>query len=112
MKKTLLLIVGMISITTAFCQKNSIYSVRSPDKKIVIKVEAGTQLHWSVTHEAQPIIEPSTIAMDLGKHGIIGKNAKVTSAKITAVNNVIDALNYKKDKIEDHYGQLILSFKG
>ncbi|RAW00953.1 glycoside hydrolase family 97 protein [Pseudochryseolinea flava] len=110
MKKVLLLIFCLISVHMVFAQKA--YKINSPDKKIVVNIQTGTDLKWSVTHDGQSIIEPSVIAMDLSKHGIAGKNPKVTAAKETIVNSTIDGLNYKKDKIVDAYTQLALSFKG
>jgi len=48
------------SILTA---ENKDFEVKSPDGAMILKVEAGAKLEWSVQHNGQQIIAPSAISM-------------------------------------------------
>jgi alpha-glucosidase len=101
-----------LSFTTAFSQNDKIYHVKSPDGKIELIVSAGRTISWSVNHEDTEVILPSTISMTLDNGGTLGKNAIVKSAKTSSVNQQINTPIYKKDKVHDHYNQLLLTLKG
>jgi alpha-glucosidase len=96
-------------------QKN--FTILSPDGNIQLKVEAGTKLQWSVSHQSQTIIASSSISMTLKGGEILGANPKVRTplsvgAKFEKINSRIAAVNYKKDIVEDNYNQLTLNCKG
>jgi len=112
-KTTVLLALAVGAFTLSYAQKNvsQTNKVASPDGNIVIEVTAGPKMLWSVSHKGQPVITPSAIALAADYNDTIGNNAKVVSAKVTAVNDVIDALNYKKDKVVDNYNELVLQCK-
>jgi len=101
-----------LSFTTAFSQNEKIYHVKSPDGKIDLTVSAGKTISWSVNHEDTEVILPSTISMTFDNGGTLGKNAVVKSAKTSSVNQEISTPIYKKDKVRDHYNQLLLTLKG
>ncbi|HEX2394600.1 MAG TPA: glycoside hydrolase family 97 N-terminal domain-containing protein, partial [Bacteroidales bacterium] len=97
MKKFLALSVLMILcpfLTSA--QKSKTYEVKSPDGTIILKVEAGAKMLWSVQHNGQLIIAPSSVSLQLDNGELLGPDAKVSSAKTTAVNTSFNAINYRK----------------
>lgn len=96
----------------ATAQKIKTYSVSSPDAAIIIKVEVGEKLAWSVTHGGQTIITPSAISLQLTTGETLGDKAAVISVKTDKVSSAFNAINYKKKTISDNYNQLTLSFKG
>ena len=102
----------MLSFTATFAQTEKVYHVKSPDGKIDLTVSVGKTIKWSVNHEQTEVITPSEISMSLEKGGDFGKNAVVKSAKNTSVNQEINTPIYKKDKVHDHFNQLVLTFKG
>lgn len=112
-KTTVLLALAACAFTLTHAQKNvsQTNKVASPDGNIVIEVTAGAKMLWSVSHKGQPVITPSVISLAADYSDTIGNNAKVVSARVTSVNNVIDALNYKKDKVVDNYNELVLQCK-
>ena len=96
----------MLLAITSIAQKSKTYQLSSPDGDIVINIEAGDKLQWSVSHKAQPVISPSAISLQLNSGEILGDKASVTSAKIESVNKTIAAINYKKSTIADVYNVL------
>ncbi len=97
--------------TILFAQKVKTYNVTSTDGTIVVKVEAGPKLLWSVTHKGEALIAPSAISLQLD-NGVLGDNAGISSAPIKKVATTINALNYKKAVIPDVYNELTLNCKG
>lgn len=85
------------------------HEVKSPDGSITLKVEAGSELLWSVTHNDRQVIEPSSISLTLQSGEILGNNARVSSARTVSINTSFDAINYRKNRIEDVYNQLTLT---
>ena len=95
-------------------QKN--FTISSPDGNLQLRVGAGKKLQWSVTHQSQTIIAPSSISLSLQTGEVLGANPKIRTpltvgAKFEKINNKITALNYKKDIVEDNYNQLTLNCK-
>jgi alpha-glucosidase len=95
-----------------FAQNGKILQVTSPDGAIVVKVEAASQLAWSVTHKGKEIIAPSAIALQLQSGEVLGADPKISSSKMEKVKRTINAINYKKDVIPDEYNQLTVRLKG
>lgn len=87
------------------------FQLKSPDGKIVIEVEAGTNLLWTVRHENTAVLQPSPISMTLQNGQELGTNPSIVSSKTTSVHQTIDAYFYKKKHVQDQYNQLALLFK-
>ena len=97
------------SILTA---ENKDFEVKSPDGAMILKVEAGAKLEWSVQHNGQQIIAPSAISMILEGGEVLGDNATIKSSSTEKINTVFTALNYIKSKIPDNCTQLTINCKG
>src|SRR5215831_243445 len=93
-------------------QRNRTFTIASPDGNIQLKVEAGTKLQWSVTHQSQAIIAPSVLSISLQTGETLGNNPQISNQKSEIQNNRITALNYKKAIVDDNYAQLTLNCKG
>jgi alpha-glucosidase len=93
-------------------QKPFIREFTSPEGNITLKIEAGTQLAWSVTSWGKQIIEPSPISMTLQGGEVLGSNARPFSPKIEKINTTFNALNYRKNVINDICTQVTLGFRG
>jgi len=88
-----------------------VLQVKSPNGKIVMALESGAKILWSVKHENTEVIAPSAISLTLGNGLVLGNNAKVISIKKSKVNTFFDTPIYKKKTVVDNYNQLIVSFK-
>src|ERR1043165_5073195 len=94
-----------------------IFTILSPDGNIQLKVEAAKKLQWSVNHQSQVVIAPSSISLTLQTGEVLGDDPKIRTlpsigAKSENMNNKITALNYKKNVVEDHCNQLTIDCKG
>src|SRR5689334_13613763 len=94
-----------------------VFTILSPDGNLQLKVEAGKKIQWSVMHQSQVIIAPSSISLTLQTGEVLGAEPKIRAlptigAKSEDIDNKITALNYKKNIVEDHCKQLTLDSKG
>ena len=102
----------LLSSSLLTAQKNQVFEVKSPDGNIILNVESGTRLQWSVQYKGEPLIAPSAISLQLMDGVILGDNPKISSAKTDEINTSLNAVNYKKSTVNDHCNQLALTCKG
>lgn len=88
------------------------FSLSSPDGRLNLSVEVGQSISYSLSHEGTSLISPSEISMTLEDGTVYGGSAKFLGKKERTVEETINAFNYKKDVIEDHFNELTLRFKG
>jgi len=114
MKKYHILLVTILLLSSFMlhAQKNKTFEVRSPNANIVLQIEAGAKLQWSVMYKSEQIIAPSAISLQLIDGTTFGENPVVKSAKNVEINTSFNAINYKKATVTDHCNQLTLSCKG
>ena len=86
------------------------YSVESPDGRLAMNVNAGEKLTYSLSLGGEPIVNESEIAILLEDGTVYGGNAKVRKVSRKSVNNIIDAVFYKKSKVSDIYNEMELRF--
>jgi len=84
------------------------YHAESPDGKIRLTVNADKEITWQVDHEDTRVIVPSAISLHLSGGEVYGKRVKVTKVSRNTVNTSFETPFYKKDKVIDHYSQLLL----
>ena len=110
--QTNLVIILLFVAVTVTGQQLKTYQLTSPDGKIVLTVEAGAKMKWSVMHKGEIMIASSPASLQLQTGEVLGDMAVVVSAKTNTVNTTIKAINYKKSIIIDHYNQLTVNCKG
>lgn len=111
MKKSFFVALTLLCFSiTAFAQKQ--YDLVSPNGKLKIEISAGNQLTYSVSHNGDLLLEKSPISMKLTDGRNLAVNAKVKKTARKTVNETIDAVIYKKNKVSNHYNELNLSFSG
>lgn len=111
MKKWKLVFAGLFFLLSSRAQKQKGFDIKSLDGRIVLHVEAGEKLIWSVQHKGQQIIEPSAISMQLSD-AVLGDKASILSSKIEKIARTIHAINYFKTTITDEYNQFTLNCRG
>jgi alpha-glucosidase len=102
----------LLSSSSIYAQKTQFFEVKSPDGNIILKVESGAKLQWSVMHKGELIIAPSAISLQLNDGTTLGDNAIIKSPKNEIINTTFNAINYKKATVTDHCNQLTLNCKG
>ena len=111
MKKHILILSLLTFLSSGiFAQKQ--YTLTSPDHNIMVTVQTGEQLSYSVTHGSTLVLDNSPISMTLENGVVLGAPAKVSSAKTKAVNEEIKASIYKKTSVQDYYNELAIGFRG
>ncbi|MEP7143414.1 MAG: glycoside hydrolase family 97 protein [Ferruginibacter sp.] len=107
-----LALILLLAVTDAPAQKSKVFSLASPDGKIIVTVESGAKMNWSAKHGPDIIIAPSSISLTLGRTEVLGNNANIISSKATNVNTVFNTPVYKKKSVVDNYNQLVINCKG
>ena len=88
------------------------YSVNSPNGKIEVTVSVDRGITWSANVSGQAVFDQNEMQLDLGTEAL-GTNPKVTSAKESSVNEIVNPVVRVKSKtISNVYNQLNLKFKG
>jgi alpha-glucosidase len=111
-KITSLLCLFLLYSAIICAQKAKVYEVKSPDGALVLKVESGAKMFWSVQHKGQQLIAPSAISLTLQSGEVLGDQAKVINSKTESINTEFNAINYRKTVVPDIYNQLTLNCKG
>ena len=108
----LLLLVLLLCTSLLTAQKSRSLEVKSPDGNIILKVESGAKLQWSVIHKGEQIIAPSSISLQLNDDTILGDNAVFKTPKTESINTTFNAINYKKAIVTDRCNQVTISCNG
>lgn len=88
------------------------YSLQSPDGRLYAEVVFGEGISFSLRHEGTKVLDPSSISMTLQEGETLGDNPKVRKVKTETVNRVIQSPFYKKEKVQDHYKEIVFSLRG
>ena len=111
MKKTgLTLLIALALCNFVFGQKN--FTLSSPDGKVKAEINIGETIEYSVFHQTDLLVSKSPVSLRFTDGTSPGINPKLKKATKRSVNEVIDAVIYKKNKISDNYNELNLSFRG
>lgn len=111
LKKFILVITLLFNLIN--CTIAQSYQLYSPNKSIVVEINIGDQLSWTVSVDNSLVIENGTIAMTMNDNRILGKNTQLKKQKIELKKETISVTIPNKDAIiESVYNQLSLDFKG
>jgi alpha-glucosidase len=110
MKKTsLLVILFLLTACYSFAKE---YKISSPDNKISLTVNVGTDIKWSATREGKAIINDSDIGLILANGTVLGHNEKVRKVVLSQLNDIIiPVVANKKSKIIDNCNILTIKLK-
>ena len=105
MKKTLLCLMMALG-SLAFAEN---YTVDSPDSRITVNVETGTNTTYSVAVNGKMMLNPSPISMTFDNGTVIGRNMEVKNVERSTQNQVLKPVVRQKSKqIIDHYNEMVL----
>ena len=77
------------------------YTVDSPDGNIKVTITLNEKITYSVTHESDQVIAPSSISMTLVGGEQLGANPSVRNKKTNSVSQTIEPPFYKRKQITD-----------
>lgn len=99
-------------IQTGFTSDKS-YRLSSPDKKIVMIIDANDGVMVSVQYDKKPLVLPSPLAMTVNDGTVLGKNPIVINAQRRSIDEVIRPIVCEKRRmVRDHCNELTIFFKG
>lgn len=107
-KKISLILFFFVFTISLWAQKK--YELKSPNGKLKVAVSLNNKISYSIFHDNDLMLSPSTISMTLN-NGVWGQNSTLKNVKTLSVNQEIEAHFYKRKKIDDHYNELVLNFK-
>ncbi len=110
MKKGFFLALLVLGSFAARAQKT--YLLTSPDRALTATIAVDRQITFSLKHGATEVLAPSSISMTLAGGEVLGRDAKLRKVGRSTENREIAAPFYKKDRVEDAYNQITLSFQG
>ncbi|HXB94798.1 MAG TPA: glycoside hydrolase family 97 catalytic domain-containing protein [Puia sp.] len=102
-------IIFMMGMPAAAQQSTRQYDLVSPDGGTSLRVTAGPRLQWSVTHRGNPVLAPSSIALEIKDGGSPGQDIRNIRATTEKRQSSFAALHYKKETVSDNYNELTLS---
>ena len=106
----IILITFLLALTiSSWGQKK--YQLRSPDGKLIAAISLNERISYAITHQRDTILKPSILNMTLENGMTWGKGSNLKRAKTITSHQQINALFYKRNQIDDHYNELVLSFK-
>ncbi|MDR1723373.1 MAG: glycoside hydrolase family 97 protein [Tannerella sp.] len=109
---SLTLSVFVLSVNVGSAASGKQFTLKSPNSKVVVTIEAGKTVEYSVSLDGDELLSKSAISMTLTDGRAFGIDTKIAKSSYKSVNQTIDAVIYKKSKIADNYNELTLKFKG
>lgn len=99
---------SLFLMTTAYAQKQ--FTLTSPDGRISTNINIGEKLTYNITHDGESVLAPSPISLTLSDGEVWGDNARLSKSSKQSIDETIPSPFYKKDKIQDIYNELKLTF--
>jgi alpha-glucosidase len=88
------------------------YKLASPNGKIVITINAGSELKWSATYEGKEILTSVNAGIVIGNTKFPGVNEPVKKAVPGTSSQILEpVVPNKRSKIQDDYSTLLISYK-
>ena len=110
MKRITILIAAMTFAAAALAAPRN-YELKSPDGKLVVTVEAGEELNYSLSHESDKLLDKSPLGMYLEDGTVFGGSQSVKKVSRRSVNETISAVVYKKAEVQDVFNEMTLKFQ-
>jgi alpha-glucosidase len=108
-----LVFVATLCASGALAAEQSSFDLKSPDKRIEVRIRTAHGIHYDVVLGGRAILEDSTLSLDVD-HKTLGKDdTKIVRAKATTHDEVVEpVVRQKFAKIRDHYNEQRIEFDG
>lgn len=110
MKKTII-VATLLSVCMAAFSAPSVQTLSSPDGKVKVDVDLTSGIKYSLSLDGVKLMDPSEISMTLTDGTVYGGAAKLVKASTRSVNETINAVIYRKSKVENNFNELTLKYK-
>jgi alpha-glucosidase len=107
-----LMLTVFISWLSANAAPPTSYDLRSPDKRVEIRIRTANGIHYDVLFSGRALLEDCTLSIDID-HKTYGHEAKVLQAKERNHDEIVEpVVRQKFAKIRDSYNELQLEMEG
>lgn len=110
MHRLLTTLAAALMVISAFAAPKD-YVLRSPDEKLLVTIETGNGISYTLKHDGDLLLDRSEIGMYMTDGTIFGGYLNVKKASTRTVSETIKAIMYKKAEIKDEFNELTLKFK-
>jgi alpha-glucosidase len=104
--KKIALLISVLLVAAGLPAKE--YQLKSPDRAIVVTVNSGEQVSYSVERAGIRLLDPSHISLMLLDGTRFGGNDRFRVSR-RSVDQKIPARNFKRSSVRDHFNELTLS---
>ena len=111
MKRILTLFVAAAVSLTAFAAPKT-HALASPDGRLVVSVNTGEALSYTLSRDGVTLIAPSEIGLTLGDGTLLGGAAKLQKVLRTSTDRTVESTLYKHRTVRDRYNEMTLRFRG
>lgn len=106
MKKILIFVL----LLAAYAASAKTYDLASPDGKVKVCIEAGTELAYTVSYDGEQILAPSCIGLDFKDKTLAPAVRKVSRRTVDQMHHAV--VPVKAREVREHCNELRLDFKG
>ena len=93
--KRLFLAIVCLGCLLNFCRAEE-YQVKSPNGKLIVRVDVAEQVRYSLWHEGEQVLNYSPISLSLEGQNPLGIQAKIKDVYMREINQQIVAQFYKR----------------
>jgi alpha-glucosidase len=109
--KSCVVLIALLGVAQNVLAQRS-YDLRSPDKRIEVRIRTAHGVHYDVILDGRAILEDCTLALDVD-HTVLGREGKVSKATEWHNDQVLEpVVRQKFAKIRDNYNELRLDIDG
>lgn len=85
--------------------------LKSPDGKLVIQVETGAGVYYTLSHGGDRILYKSPIAMKMTDGTVFGGDESLSKINRRSVRQSFETALYKKSEVKDEFNEMTLNFR-
>ena len=107
----LMTILAAVLMTVSATAAPKHYELKSPDGNLVVSIEAGEGISYSLTHGQDLLLDKASISMITVEGDVFGCVQPVKKVTRRSVSETITPVIYTKDVVKDEFNELTLKFK-
>ena len=107
----LMTILAAVLMTVSAAAASKHYELKSPDGDLVVSIEAGEGISYSLTHGEDLLLDKTGISMTTVEGVLFGGIQPVKKVSRRSVSETIETVVYKKAEVKDEFNEITLRFK-
>ena len=107
----LMTILAAVLMTVSAASASKHYELKSPDGNLVVSIEAGEGISYSLTHGEDLLLDKTGISMTTVEGVLFGGIQPVKKVSRRSVSETIETVVYKKAEVKDEFNEITLRFK-